>query len=87
MNDWKDIAAALLGTDKVEAVEMAIGPDTDMTPVRNALRDKFFRYITECAALLGCDAAELLNDPCWIWCMDDGLTPAEAVAKYREACR
>ena len=52
-------------------------------------RERFFRFIQECGKLLGKndkETAELLKDPSWFFCFDDGMTPENAVQEYREKC-
>lgn len=48
---------------------------------------RFFHFVRECAKLLGIadtdGEAKLVEDKSWYFCFDDGMTPAEAVAKYR----
>lgn len=48
----------------------------------------FFQWVYECCKLMGKDkdyGHNLLpaKDPSWYWCFDDGMTPEEAVAKYK----
>lgn len=50
--------------------------------------NKFFEFIAACAALLKMPKAygeELLKDRCWFFCFDDGLTPEQAVEKYKQS--
>lgn len=59
----------------------------DEAAMREALKNRFFTFLRECGRLLGKDdnqTAELIEDPSWFFCFDDGLTPTEAVRKYQE---
>jgi hypothetical protein len=52
-------------------------------------RRRFFRFIQECGKLLGKsdeETADLLKDPSWFFCFDDGMAPEDAVQEYREKC-
>jgi hypothetical protein len=47
----------------------------------------YFQFIAQCCRLLGRDpvkdGVEMLNDPNWHSCWEDGETPESAVAEYR----
>ena len=49
---------------------------------------KFFEWVVECCRHLGKPATygeTLLQDPCWFFAFDDGLTAKQAVSKYKDA--
>lgn len=51
--------------------------------------ERYFTFIKTCAELLGITEPEkqanLLEDPSWYFCFDDGLTPEQAVKEYQES--
>lgn len=59
----------------------------DLEELRASHQDRFFRWVRECAKLLGIVGTEkeplLVEDRSWFFCFDDGMTPEQAVAEYR----
>ena len=49
----------------------------------NVIPKKYFKWIYAVSLLLNVNGADLIDDPNWFGCYDDGMTPEEAVAEYK----
>ena len=65
------------------------GKEVSMKELEARHRERWYNFVFKCSVLLGIEGDMdkvkdmFWNDPSWFWTFDDGMTPEEAVAKYK----